>query len=211
MTDLSFLFLALAAIFAILDWVAVGRNVVTLEYISKPAATVAFLAVAVALDISHGAPWRWLIVALVFCLLGDIFLMLPGDAFVPGLASFAIAQIFFTISFATRETTTDQLVIGLVIVLPIAAVLARRFTSSMIEAVHKALVGPVFVYMVVISAMAVGSISAGGVIAIVGAVLFMLSDSLIAETRFVKARPWHGVGIMVTYHLALAGLVLGVL
>jgi ElaB/YqjD/DUF883 family membrane-anchored ribosome-binding protein len=39
----------------------------------------------------------------------------------------------------------------------------------------------------------------------------MVSDALIAETRFVKARPWHSVGIMVTYHLALAGLVLGLL
>jgi len=39
----------------------------------------------------------------------------------------------------------------------------------------------------------------------------MLSDALIAETRFVKARPWQPVGIMVTYHLALTGLVLGLL
>ncbi len=37
----------------------------------------------------------------------------------------------------------------------------------------------------------------------------MVLDSLIAETRFVEQRAWHGVGTMVTYHLALAGLVLG--
>ncbi|MFM7410725.1 MAG: lysoplasmalogenase family protein [Actinomycetota bacterium] len=46
-------------------------------------------------------------------------------------------------------------------------------------------------------------------VAIAGAVFFMVADSLIAESRFVREQRWHGVGIMVTYHAALAGLVLG--
>ena len=65
--------------------------------------------------------------------------------------------------------------------------------------------------MVVISAMAVGAIGGGNEVAIAGALIFMASDSLIAETRFVKERAWHSVGIMVTYHLALAGLALSIL
>lgn len=73
------------------------------------------------------------------------------------------------------------------------------------------LVAPIVVYLVVISTMAITSVAAGAVVAVVGALLFMLSDSLIAESRFVKERAWHGVGIMVTYHLALVGLVLGLL
>jgi uncharacterized membrane protein YhhN len=73
------------------------------------------------------------------------------------------------------------------------------------------LVVPVVAYMVVISAMAVSSIAAGSAVAVAGAVLFMVSDSLIAESRFVHERRWHGVGIMVTYHAALTGLVLGLL
>jgi hypothetical protein len=51
----------------------------------------------------------------------------------------------------------------------------------------------------------------GTALGIVGALFFMLSDSLIAEHRFVKERAWQPVGIMVTYHLALAGLALGLL
>ena len=71
------------------------------------------------------------------------------------------------------------------------------------------MVAPVVVYMVVISAMAVTAVGAGSPLAIAGAVLFMASDALIAESRFVRERAWHPVTIMVTYHLALTGLVLG--
>ena len=81
--------------------------------------------------------------------------------------------------------------------------------SALRRSDHADLVVPVVVYMIVISAMAVGSIASGSPVAIAGAVVFMVSDSLIAESRFVRARSWHSVGIMVTYHAALAGLVLG--
>ena len=65
------------------------------------------------------------------------------------------------------------------------------------------------VYMIVIAAMATSAIAGATAIGIVGAIFFMLSDSLIAEHRFVKERSWQPVGIMVTYHVALAGLSLG--
>ena len=207
----SFLFLAVAAVFSILNWIAVGRKNTILEYISKPASTVAFLLVLVTVDVVHDASWQWRVAAFVFCFFGNVFLMLPRDAFIPGLASFAIAQVLFTVSFATGETTTGRTIVGLLIAVPAAALLGRRFVGAIRTAGHPELVVPVAVYMVVISAMAVGAIAEGSPVAIAGALIFMVSDSLIAETRFVKERSWHSVGIMVTYHLALAGLALGVL
>ena len=211
MTTASFVFLVLAGIAAVLDWVAVGRNIAILEYLTKPAATVALLLVALALDVAHDAPWSWRIAALVLCLAGDVFLMLPRDAFVPGLASFAVAQILFTISFAAGEFSGLRLIVGVAIALPVSTLLARRFVGAIKSSGRGELVVPVVVYMMVISAMAVSSIAAGSAVAIAGAVLFMVSDSLIAESRFVHERSWHGVGIMATYHAALAGLVLGLL
>jgi uncharacterized membrane protein YhhN len=58
--------------------------------------------------------------------------------------------------------------------------------------------------VVVIGAMGVSAVASGNALAAAGALLFMLSDSLIGETRFV--RPWVGAGvaIMVTYHLGQA-------
>ena len=211
MTTLSWTFLALAAVLSAVDWVAVARESAVLEYVSKPTATAALLATAVSLDVVHDAPWGWRLAGLAFCILGDVFLMLPRDAFVPGLASFAVAQILFTISFATGTTSGTRLVVGIVIAVMAAGVLARRFVRAMRSHGHGELVVPVVVYVVVISAMAVAAIAGGSWVAIAGAVVFMASDSLIAESRFVAARPWHPVGIMVTYYVALTGLVLGLL
>ncbi|NDH48538.1 MAG: lysoplasmalogenase, partial [Acidimicrobiia bacterium] len=146
-----------------------------------------------------------------FCILGDVFLMLPKNLFVPGLASFAVAQVMFTISFATGDTSAARWIVAAIVAIPVALVLAKRFVGAIRRSGHSELVVPVSVYVVVITTMAVAAVASGSVVAVAGATIFMVSDSLIAETRFVKARPWHSVGIMVTYHLALAGLTLGLL
>jgi len=210
-TSSSWIFFVLACAAAVLDWAAVARESAILEYVSKPAATLALLATAATLDVAHDATWGWRIAALAFSVLGDVFLMLPRDAFVPGLASFAVAQVLLVVSFVSDEVHVGRLVVGLVVTVPVAVVLARRFVSAIRREGRDELVAPVVVYLVVISTMAITSVAAGAVVAVVGALLFMLSDSLIAESRFVKERAWHGVGIMVTYHLALVGLVLDLL
>ena len=211
MTAVPSMFLAAAVMMAVLDWVAVARGSALLEYVSKPVATAAFLATAATLDVTHDVSWGWRLAALAFCILGDVFLMLPRDSFIQGLGSFAVAQILFTVSFLTGETSGLLLLVGVVTVGTAAVLLARRFVAGIRQSGHLELVAPVIVYMVVISAMTVSAVGSGSAIAAAGAVVFMVSDSLIAESRFVAARTWHPVGIMVTYHLALAGLVLGLL
>lgn len=209
MSTLSWIALALAGVLAVIDWVAVARRSKMLEYLSKPTATLALLAVALTLDVVHDASWAWRIAALVFCLAGDVFLMLPRDAFVPGLASFAVAQVLFSVSFVVSGVDRGRLFAAVIVAVPVAVLLGRRFVTAIRQRGRPELVAPVVVYIGVISAMAVTAVAAGPIVAVIGAVLFMVSDSLIAESRFVEQRRWHGVGIMVTYHLALAGLVLG--
>src|SRR5437868_3824949 len=70
-----------------------------LEYVCKPAATAALVATASVLDPVHSDTRAWFVAALVLCLLGDVFLMLPGDRFVPGLASFLVGQLLFAVGF----------------------------------------------------------------------------------------------------------------
>jgi uncharacterized membrane protein YhhN len=77
--------------------------------------------------------------------------------------------------------------------------LARRGESQMIV--------PVLAYFGAIAAMVASAIAGGNAWAIAGAGLFLASDSLIGETRFVAPRPWGPLVIIVTYHLAQAGLV----
>ena len=172
----------------------------------KPAASLAFLLTAVTLDPVHTDTRVWFCVALVFCVSGDVFLMLPRDAFVPGLASFLVAQLCFTVGFALHITSGRRLALGIVLVVVIAAILTVRFLSALVREGRRSLVVPVLAYVGAIGAMVVTAVGAGGAAAIAGAALFFVSDALIGETRFVRPRSWGPVAVIITYHLALTGL-----
>jgi uncharacterized membrane protein YhhN len=208
-TEASRLLLGLALLLSALDWIAVARKARTLEYVCKPAAALAFLGTAVALDPSANAARVSCCIALGGCVLGDIFLMQPRDAFVAGLAAFAFAQICFAISFALQSPTPSRLAVGLLVTVPCVVLLARRYLRALVAGGHSRLVQPVIAYMTVIAVMVVSAITGGNGVGIAGALLFLVSDSLIAEQRFVEERAWQPVAIMVTYHLALTGLVVG--
>ncbi len=201
--------LVLALTVSALDWVAVAFQLRPMEYVCKPTAAIVFLMTALTLDPADEVARAVLVVALVFCVAGDVFLMLPRDAFLPGLGSFAVAQILFTISFALREPTLTGAIVGVVAVVVGATVLARRFIGALRRSGSGSMVPAILVYVTVISAMVVSAVAGGSPVAIAGAVLFMISDSLIAEERFVSSRRWQRLVIIVTYHMALAGLVLG--
>ena len=134
--------------------------------------------------------------------------MLPRDAFLGGLAAFVVADVCFTIGFATLGAAGTRLGIGAAVVALVALPLAVRFVRAMRAHGQAPLVVPVIGYVIVIGVMVTVAIAVGNAWAIAGAVLFLGSDALIGETRFVAPRPWGPVAVMVTYHLALAGLVL---
>lgn len=208
MTNIAWVLLVAAGLVAVLNWTAVAGRRKVLEYASKPTTTALLLATAGALDVQRDATWWWFVGALVLCLLGDVFLMLPRDFFVQGLASFAVAQVMFAVGFAHAETTVGRLAVGLALVIPAAVLLGRRFVGAIRRSGPTDYVVAVAVYMVMISMMTLGSVASGRPAAIIGAFVFMLSDSLIAESRFVTSRWWQPVGTMVTYHLALVGLII---
>jgi uncharacterized membrane protein YhhN len=215
-TTTAAVLLGVAAVFAIGDWVAVATASTRLEYVCKPAATAALVGVAATLDCAHGDTRAVFVGALVLCLIGDVFLMLPEhpdgpDWFVPGLGSFLVAQLAFATGLALHGGSTGEYVLGAVLVAVVAVPLATRFVRALLRTDQRALVGPVLAYLVAIAAMATAAIGGGNGWAIAGAALFLASDALIAETRFVAEHPGVPVAIMVTYHLALAGLVLSLI
>lgn len=198
-----------AMLLAAADWWAVIRSKKLVEYVCKPAAATFFVVAAALVDANDAGVRGWMVAALVFCIAGDVFLMVPRDAFVPGLASFAVAQVLFAVSFARGDISTARLVIAVLFVAGTTTVLARRFISALKRLGSVTLIPPAVVYMAVISAMVVSAIGGGTILGIIGALLFMASDSLIAEERFVRRRRWQPLTVIVTYHLALACFVLG--
>jgi uncharacterized membrane protein YhhN len=173
---------------------------------------VCLVIVAVALQPAAGADARrtWFVAALVFSLLGDVFLMLPRDRFVAGLSAFLVAHVCYLVGFWTDGPALIAFAAAMVAVAIVIGVLARRIIPA-VRAADPELVGPVSAYMVVIGTMVATAIATGNALAAAGAIVFATSDTMIAWDRFVGSFRRSGVWIMVTYHLGQAALVLSLL
>jgi uncharacterized membrane protein YhhN len=142
------------------------------------------------------------VAALVLSLLGDVYLMVPGDLFVVGLSSFLLAHLAYVATFAAPIGARVGWTIAV-------AALTSPVALRVLRNVHApALRLAISSYMLVIALMVGSAIASGSLVATTGAVLFLVSDSLIAWNRFV--RPFAGAqpAIMVTYHLGQLALTL---
>ncbi len=205
MTPAAVVLLAVAAVAAIVDWAAVGRGLRRVEFVAKPAATLAILGAAAALDAARPAAQRWFVVALGAALVGDVFLMLGPRHFLAGLGSFLLAHLAFI--GGLLEGGAGHLWVA-VPVAAVALVVGARLLRALRRDAHGALVAPVVAYVVVIGAMVTVAVASGNAPAAAGAVAFLASDAMIGEQRFVQPRRLYPVAIMVTYHAALVLLVL---
>ncbi len=208
MTGAAGVLLALTMVIAAADWFAVGTGNRTLEYVAKPATMIALLGVALTLDPVDGAARSWLVVALVLCLLGDVFLMLPSDRFVEGLAAFLLGHIAYVVGLVHLGVDVAGALVGIVLVAAAVPILGVRIVRAVRTGPEPELQGPVVAYMAVISMMVVAAWATTVPVAAAGAVSFYASDALIAWTRFVRDLAWGRVAVIVTYHLAQVGLVL---
>jgi uncharacterized membrane protein YhhN len=211
MTTLTAVLLIAALLAAVGDWVAVSVRSKPAEYVCKPATLALLLLAAVALDPADGAVRWWFVAALALSLLGDVFLMLPGDRFVPGLASFLLAHVAYVVGMHVAGVEAGPLLLGAAVVAVAMAVIGTRVVRAVRAGPDPALVGPVVAYMLVISAMVASAVGTRSALLVVGATLFYASDALIAWNRFVAPVPRAQLAIMTTYHLGQAGLVLALI
>jgi uncharacterized membrane protein YhhN len=201
-------FLCLAAAAAVGDWVAVTREDKRLEYVCKPLTMVFLVCVAAAVDVDASSVRNWFIAALMLSLLGDVFLMLPKDVFIPGLVSFLLAHVAFIVGLWTDGISFLPFALGLALAALAVLVVGSRIIRAVRGGDHPEMGMPVAAYMSVISVMVASAIGTEEALAIVGASLFFCSDALIAWERFVRVHSWHRLAIIVTYHLAQVGLTL---
>src|SRR5690606_15697068 len=116
MDGLTITLLVAAAVVAVVDWIAVARGDRRTEYIAKPLTMVVLIGAALVLDPAHGTARTWFVAALALSLLGDVFLMLPRDRFVPGLASFLLAHIAYIVGLVVLGISGPGFLAGVVIV-----------------------------------------------------------------------------------------------
>lgn len=137
---------------------------------------------------------------------GDM--LLHFDFFVLGLSAFLIAQIqyaFIFYQYRNTEKGRTGLTLMLTIYLVGMTVLLYPYLDDMMI--------PVLAYLVVISIM--GFFAIGSILplkwAVLGALFFILSDSLIAINKFIYAVPFERVLVMSTYYAAQWMLIKGFL
>ena len=209
MTSQAFLLLSFTLVVAFADWVAVANDRRRIEYVCKPLTMVLLIATALALDVSSSAVLVAFVTALVFSLIGDVFLMLPGERwFVFGLGAFLVGHLAYVVGLWCQGLTLAAFLVGLVVVGVAMLILGLRIVRAVSRSDEPELVVPVAVYIGVISLMVASAIGTRSPFAIVGASLFYTSDALIAWNKFVKAYPWGRVAVMITYHVGQIGLVL---
>jgi uncharacterized membrane protein YhhN len=181
-------------------------------WVAKPLASTGFLAVAVAagaLETPYGVA---VLVALVLCWVGDVFLIPKGAStlFLVGLLSFLLGHLGFAVAFTLRGPDPLWTVAAAVLALP-PAYLVLRWLHPHLSARMRT---PVVAYVAVISLMlvtAVGAALATGRTAIgFGAACFYLSDLHVARHRFVAQSFWNkswGLPLYYAAQLILASTV----
>lgn len=173
-------------------------------YVLKPLTTVLILLLAaMALDPVSSSYRRLVCAGLLFSLAGDVFLMLPRDRFVAGLASFLVAHLFYIAAFAAQPARLGA---------PLVLLALVAYGGWLLRALWPrlgALRAPVAVYAAVLLVMAwtasargtrVGSLPA--LMAALGAGLFVASDSVLAWERFRERHAYGQAVVLGTYYAA---------
>ncbi len=203
-------FATVALVLAVADWFAVWLGSSRMRFVTKPGAMIALVVVAVSLEPASESMRAVFVAALALSLAGDVFLLWSDRWFRAGLTAFLLAHIAYTVGFSMMLTTGVGALIGLAVVAVGLAAVARRILSA-VRDTDARLVLPVSAYMTVISVMVVAAATTGSIVAFIGALLFYVSDSILAWDRFVQPNRILSVLVMVTYHAAQAGLVISLL
>ncbi|MCF6365224.1 MAG: lysoplasmalogenase [Bacteroidales bacterium] len=138
-----------------------------------------------------------ILIGFIFSLAGDIFLMKVVDKFIFGLAAFLIAHVFYIIAFSNRFKSLK--IISSVPFYVIAGILAYLFYPYLGN-----MSIPVLVYIFVIMTMVWRAYlqrkhNKFAIYAFAGAILFAISDSNIALTKFVQDYDYSKIITIILY------------
>jgi len=214
------LLLALAALAAIVNEIAEYKNKRTVVYFAKPMVMISLLAWLYFYSGLDG-PLLYFALGILFSLGGDVFLMLPDTDrwFLPGLVSFLLGHVFYTVGL--NFTIPPLNVFGIFLAISIALFVAqiyRRLAAGLHASGKDRMRIPVLIYSVVISLMWLSALQTifdinwktnASLLVSLGATLFVASDIVLAWFKFVGPIK-HGRMINLTcYHLGQILLIVG--
>ena len=180
------------------------------EFVFKPLIVIWLLAWFVMQTATIRSPLKkWIILALLFSWIGDVFLLFQDDNslfFLLGLSSFLLAHLFYILFFhfvRIKEKVTGRWFLLMIVVGYCVAII------SILSPYLGDLVWPVRIYAAVISCMLMLAMhmlfiknKTAGKWMMFGALLFVISDSVLAINKFYQPFEEAGIIIMLTYGLA---------
>ena len=173
-------------------------------YVFKSLTTVLIITIAALGLEPPSQSYKWTIVAgLVFSLAGDIFLMLPSDRFVAGLISFLIAHLLYILAFSTvgglyasMWSLLPFLLFGALFMI----LMWRDLGSMRIPALIYALAIVIMAWQAYGNWQLTDQLPA--LLAFIGALLFVVSDSVLTLNRFKFSFQAAQAVILSTYFVA---------
>jgi uncharacterized membrane protein YhhN len=166
-----------------------------LNFAFKPLATLCVIAWAALGRSDDGLVKRWIVIGLVFSLLGDIALLWPVQGFLAGLVAFLLGHLSYLVALTRRvKFLASPPAFG------VWAIVAASVLASLWAGVPGDMRVPVLVYVTALSAMAAQATSvwlarrsqpdaAKWRVVAIGAALFVLSDAILATDKFVGGVP----------------------
>ncbi|MEP7108830.1 MAG: lysoplasmalogenase [Ferruginibacter sp.] len=201
----------------LIDLVAISFNFSWLDSISKPLLMPALLIILVYAGIASTGR-KLIATGLFFSWLGDVFLLFEsGEAlfFIAGLVSFLITHICYIIYFLSARSSAHSLLKKQ----PVYILLILLYGTGLVWLLFPYLGGlkvPVILYAAVICSMLLCSIHIYTKVKgpanryfVSGAVLFVLSDSILAINKFYQPLPLAGTWLMLSYCAAQYFIVRG--
>ncbi|MEE6452338.1 lysoplasmalogenase [Gottfriedia acidiceleris] len=139
-----------------------------------------------------------ILLGLIFCMIGDGTLIW----FVVGLSAFLIGHLFYAAGFISGWKFSIYRLLAIIPITIYAFFLCSNLVRSLNEGGQENLVIPVIAYSVAISLMVFTAIMTGNKWAILGSLLFIISDSILSWDLFVESVKYGHELIMITYYLA---------
>lgn len=182
-----------------------------IHYVFKPLTMILIILLALVTGAGVSTLYKYLIlIALIFSLGGDVFIMLNRENPIKGLASFLIAHVFYASAFLQGIESFYPLIL-----IPVL-VFASIFFLYLYKGLDKLFI-PVLFYTIVISLMGIlaanrymNRLDEKSLLALIGAVFFLVSESSWAVNRFKKSFFWAEILILGTYFSAQTLLALSV-
>ncbi|MEM5564315.1 lysoplasmalogenase [Psychroserpens sp. AS72] len=194
-----------------------SESLMSWHYIFKPAIVISLLIFFLLKCKTLNKKLRLIIAsALLFSLAGDILLMFVNQSpnyFLFGLVAFLLAHVMYVIAFL-KHRNKNLNPLGFIAFL---IIYAAGLFYLLKDGLNDMLI-PVIIYMLVILSMSTSAFLRKGnvpkmsyTLVFLGALFFMMSDSILALNKFYEPLAFSNISIMLTYALAQYLIIIGIL